>query len=552
MAAEAPLPIQTGERWPLSETAVGLVVRSGLPICAADMANDARFVDPVDLRWVEQGFRSLIIVPLCLVSGIVGTITVFSRCLAAYDDDEVALLQQAARQIAAPIDALYRHTCSRRLAVAEERNRIARQMYDGLVQSLTGALLQLDAAERQSLAAAPVQLELQQIRATLRRALAEARGSLWNLQPSALEDQSLPDVLRAEIDHWGKLSGVPVRLFVRGEALLALPLEAALLRIVQEALHNTAAHADAREVRVELEYTANEVRLQVSDDGRGFVVPPVIEANAQTGLGVMASRARGAGGECSVSSWPNNGTRVEARFPRVATIAPAPAALRLSTGDTMRPVRLLLVEPQTLIRQALSELIGRINGVSIVAAVADGYAALDSVRRTQPDLVLMEMELPGMDGAATLQQLQAQQPDLTVVMLTSSDSSENLARAVQAGARGYILKDSSFEHLSAALHDVLRGEVAIERRLTRHLAERFAHLRSGRHAHDSLSDRELEVLRLMVAGQRNREIASSLLVSEHTVKTHISNIFQKLGVNDRAGAVTVALQRNIGGLAVSG
>lgn len=554
LAAPGPLPVRSGERWPLHATVLGRVVSSGLPVCAADMSSDERFADPIGRRWVVAGLHSLLSVPLC-VDGVrrVGTLTILSRQIGAFRLEHEPLLTATANAMAPIVEHCYQHVCSRRLAVGEERSRIARTMYDTLAHDLSGVLVQLEAVERRGNRDARQSSDLFKARAMLRSALDNARRSLWNLQPSVLEEQALPEALRDELQRWEHLSGTPARLFVRGEALLPLAVETAVLRVAQEALQNVAAHSHAREVRVELEFTPDEVRLLVSDDGGGFVVPPDLSAtDGQSGLGVMHARTSAVGGRLTVSSWPANGTRVEARFPRGGpAIEPLSSDLSLAPGSS-RAVRALVVEPQALVRLGLVALLSRIDGVLVVGDAADGYGALELVRRTSPDLVLLEMQLPGMDGAATVEQLLAMAPQTLTVILTSSDAADNLTRAVQAGARGYLLKDSGLDQLRSTLAAVLRGEVAIERRLTRHLAERFAHLCKSRHPHDSLSERELEVLRLMVEGRRNRAIADALLVSEHTVKTHIANIFQKLGVNDRASAISTALQRNVGGLALDG
>jgi DNA-binding NarL/FixJ family response regulator/signal transduction histidine kinase len=554
LAAAGPLSVRSGERWPQHATVLGRVVSSGQPVRADDLAADARFADPIGRRWVAAGLHSLLSVPLC-VDGTqrVGTLTLFSRRVGAFRAEHEPVLLAMADAMAPVVEQCYQHARSRRLAVGEERSRIARTMYDSLAHDLADVLVQLEAVERRADRHAAWSDELHKARTMLRCALENARRSLWNLQPSALEEQPLPEALRDELQHWEALHGTPARLFVRGEAMLPLAVETAVLRVAQEALLNVATHAQARELRVELEYTPDEIRLLVSDDGNGFVAPADCSTtDVQSGLGVMHARTSAVGGRLTVSSWPANGTRVEARFPRSGPVLePLPVDLSLAVGVD-RALRALVVEPQAIVRQGLVALLSRIDGMLVVGDAPDGYKALELARRTAPDLVLLEMQLPGMDGAATVEQLLALHPQTLAVILTSSDAADSLTRSVQAGARGYLLKDSGFEQLRATLYAVLRGEVVIERRLTRHLAERFAHLYKSRHPHDSLSERELEVLRLMVEGRRNRAIADALLVSEHTVKTHIANIFQKLGVNDRAAAVYTAIQRNVGGLAIAG
>lgn len=207
--------------------------------------------------------------------------------------------------------------------------------------------------------------------------------------------------------------------------------------------------------------------------------------------------------------------------------------------------RILVVDDHMLIRQGLIELIRKIEGLSVIGEAGDGDAAVDAVRRLHPDLVLMDMRLSGIDGATATKQLLSEYPDLHVIMLTNSDDKNDLVRAIEAGAHGYILKEASIEQLTETIRAVLRGEAVVERRITHHLFERFNHLLRQQHQSDELSVRELEVLQLVVEGKRNKDIAEALVVSEHTVKSHISNIFQKLGVADRASAVSVALRRNL-------
>jgi DNA-binding NarL/FixJ family response regulator/signal transduction histidine kinase len=550
LATATPITPQAGERQALNETVAGLVVRDGQTLWTNDMAIDARFRGENDLQWIAAGFRSFISVPLRVKSRIIGTLNVLAHTSNFYTQADVAMVEQVANAIAIFLDNMYLHSRIRHLIIAEERSRIARDIHDTLMQSLTSIILQLDTTERNYLNNERVCIDLRHIRQAVQRALAEARYRMWDLHPRSLTAQPLPQVLGDELVIWKQTSGVPARLFVRGEGKPSLAVEVAVLRIMQEALHNIHKYACAHEVRVDLEYNEHDVRLLVADDGVGFdpQQPRSSATLTSNGFGMMAmrERAHAAGGRFHISSWPNNGTRVEASFPLAAHKERVPVA------DASHPVpltaRVLIVDDHALIRQGLVEIVSHIDGLEVIGTAKDGYDAIAVTRQLRPDLVLMDMRLPGIDGAATTKQLLLEYPELHVIMLTSSDASDDLARAIEAGARGYMLKEASIEQLAETIQAVLLGEAVVERRITHHLFERFNHLLRDRHQSDVLSERELEVLRLMVEGYRNRDIAEELVLSEHTIKSHISSIFQKLGVRDRAGAISAALQRNLSGI----
>jgi len=157
----------------------------------------------------------------------------------------------------------------------------------------------------------------------------------------------------------------------------------------------------------------------------------------------------------------------------------------------------------------------------------------------------MDLHMPEMDGIEAMIRIRAENPDIKFLVLTTYDTDEDIFRAIQAGAKGYLLKDASREELFQAVRAVHRGESLIEPGVAAKVLDRFAQLSRQRSETEVLSGREVEVLRLMAKGAANKEIAASLSISESTVKTHVANIFQKLDVNDRTEAVTTAMQRGI-------
>lgn len=176
----------------------------------------------------------------------------------------------------------------------------------------------------------------------------------------------------------------------------------------------------------------------------------------------------------------------------------------------------------------------------VVGEAGDGRQAVDSAERLRPDIVLMDLRMPVMDGVAALGEIKTRQPQIQVLVLTTYDSDADILPAIEAGASGYLLKDSSREDLYDGIRAAARGETVLAPAVAARLIGR---MRTP--ADDQLSSRELEVLQLVAEGASNSDIAAQLHISQATVKSHLVNIFGKLGVSDRTAAVTAALRRGI-------
>lgn len=201
------------------------------------------------------------------------------------------------------------------------------------------------------------------------------------------------------------------------------------------------------------------------------------------------------------------------------------------------PVRILIVEDHTIVRQGLVALLKTEPGVAVLAEAADGEQAVTLFQRHQPDITLMDLRLPKLSGVEAIQRIRRESPQAKIIVLTTFDGDEDIYRAIQAGARGYLLKGMGADELLDAIYSVHSGKT----RFPPEIAERLA----GRISGPLLTERETDVLRQIVRGQSNKEIAATLFVSEATVKTHINNLLGKLGVSDRTQAATMALQRGI-------
>ena len=200
-------------------------------------------------------------------------------------------------------------------------------------------------------------------------------------------------------------------------------------------------------------------------------------------------------------------------------------------------LRIMLVDDHYLVRMGLTSVINLEPDMTICAEAATGEQAIAMYRAKRPDVTLMDLRLPGMNGADTIQAIRRDVPDARFVMLSTYVCDEEIYGALQAGAMAYLVKSVQREELTTAIRKAAAGQRHIPPEVAARLADRVAGCQ--------LSARELEVLRLLVSGRRNREVATALDITEGTVKLHVSSILAKLGAEDRTEAVTIALQRGI-------
>ena len=183
-------------------------------------------------------------------------------------------------------------------------------------------------------------------------------------------------------------------------------------------------------------------------------------------------------------------------------------------------------------------------GIEVVGSAADGEAAIDAARRERADVVLMDLRMPRLDGVEATRRVVASLPNTRVIVLTTYADDASVFAALKAGARGYLTKDADAADIQRAIETVHRGEALLDPSVQRRLLEGFSSTSSTEHP-DGLTDREVDVLRLIAGGFSNQEIASRLFISEATVKTHINNIFSKANLRDRGQAVAYAFRKGI-------
>ena len=206
------------------------------------------------------------------------------------------------------------------------------------------------------------------------------------------------------------------------------------------------------------------------------------------------------------------------------------------------PIRIVVADDHPIVRGGLVALLSAADDIEVVGEASDGEMAVQLALESLPDLVLMDLRMPGIDGDVSTARILSAQPGIRVVVLTTYESDDSILRAIEAGASGYLLKAAPQEEILAGIRSVARGEVALAPSIAALLVRR---VRAPQTRSVTLSDRETQVLALVAAGMSNRTIAAELFVSEATVKTHLLHTFEKLGVSDRTRAVTLAMERGL-------
>ncbi len=214
----------------------------------------------------------------------------------------------------------------------------------------------------------------------------------------------------------------------------------------------------------------------------------------------------------------------------------------MAEGNT--PIRVMLVDDHTVVRQGLRGFFDLLDDIDVVGEAADGNAAVAEATRCQPDVILMDLVMPGMDGLGAIAAIKQAQPEIEIVALTSFIEEEKVSTALEAGATGYLLKDAEAEEVADAVRAAHAGETHLDPAVARLLAQRLRERKTAAPV-EPLTDREREVLSLVGRGASNKEIASALFITERTARTHVSNILGKLGLSSRTQAALYAVEHKM-------
>jgi NarL family two-component system response regulator LiaR len=211
-------------------------------------------------------------------------------------------------------------------------------------------------------------------------------------------------------------------------------------------------------------------------------------------------------------------------------------------------IRLLIVDDHGIVRRGIKALVATEKDMQVVGEAENGTEAVEKAASLKPDVILMDLVMPSMDGIEATSRITAQQPGARILVLTSFAADDKVFPAMKAGALGYLLKDSSPEQLLEAIRQVYRGEPSLEPAIARKVLQELSHPGKGKPTAEPLTQRELEVLRLISQGLSNKEIAAKIFVAEWTVRTHVSNVLSKLHLASRTQAALYALRSGLASL----
>ncbi len=536
---------------------------TSLPVYIPNVQDDVTLPHELISLMKNEDIESVLMATLQHESEMLGALVVYPRVDRNVTPSEISMFQGFADMAALSVTASRQVEQQRSVAALAERNRLAREIHDTVAQSLSALSLQLETAQAylESGDRTAADEMLKAVRDQAKTALQETRRAIQGLSAAPLDTLSLPEAISEELTRNFADDEVSTQFVVTGSERAVQPeVGTALLRIAQEALNNARRHANAHRIRVGLQYTPEELVLLVEDDGAGFNTSLERTPGAEGGYGLfgMEERALLLGGSLQVDSTPGWGTRIRASVPCRAMNAiesPSPAQsppAEPSQLETVRVdhLRILLADDHTLARQGLRSMLETDAAIRVEAEAANGKAAFEIATRLRPDVVLLDLQMPEWDGIETLKHLRAELPELPVIIITSAATDLQIAEALQAGAKGFLLKDAAGPEILAAVRAAFRGETVLSSTLSVRLAALATNQNAPSHRNSAgatfgLNEREMEVLNLLAQGSRNKEIAAALFLAPKTVEFHLSNIFSKMQVSNRTEAARLALENGL-------
>ena len=402
-----------------------------------------------------------------------------------------------------------------------------------------------------------------------REMLYEARAAEDAHSFTILPDVPLAEALARAVDETAEALQLSSRVVFSGEERsLSGEIEGLLYQIALAALAQVRQHNGARKLRFTLQYESDQLVMSIEDDGvpaaraipglfagdeRSLPVPPfTVKEDAHNPnsddalLARLRNRVEMLGGSLEVITSIEQGTQVRACLPylRQAQVREELAMDALKSSPA-NPLRVLVVDSLAVTRAGLRRLLESYSDLLVIGEAADSVQAVSETAELGPQVVIMDAQLPGGQSLEALRQIKLLNPDTRVLLLTTLEREEYLYETLRAGADGYALKDILPDELAQAVRSVARGEVLVQPQIASRLISRFGKQERAINALESLTARELEVLRLLARGMRNKEIAARLYVSERTVNFHLANIYQKLHVSGRTEALSKAHEQGL-------
>ncbi|MEK8129451.1 hybrid sensor histidine kinase/response regulator transcription factor [Paenibacillus filicis] len=420
-----------------------------------------------------------------------------------------------------------------RITLAEERHRLAKDLHDTIGHSYTSIMMSLEQL-RPELSATAGEQRLEPLLELTRKGLEEVRTYLHQME-SPYERLPLLESLQQLAQEFQAHANVPVRFRVFGEEYpLSQQAKMTCYRCLQESLTNAVRHGQATAITVTLQFEERQLRLEVQDNGNGMAI-----RQEGFGLTAMKERAMNLQGQVSVYSEPGQGTLIVCTLPRQA-----------ERPDEV--IRLLIVDDQPFIRESLHALLKAHKDLEVVGLAENGEQAIQLCEELSPQLILMDLDMPTMNGMTAARILKEKWPHMPILILTAFQDPEQALEVLRSGADGYLLKTTDPRVLAENIRLVYRGGTLIDPDISSQL---FGQLETEKNDPESaeppttntfdLTARELEILTMLSKGLRYKTIASKLYLSDGTVRNYASSAYLKLGVRNREDAVQKAMDAGL-------
>lgn len=409
-----------------------------------------------------------------------------------------------------------------KMTLLEERYRLARELHDTIGHSYTSLILGMEAL-RPQIRLPEGEEKLGALLNLARNGLDEIRRQVHHMDPME-ESVPLDLSLMQMIEEFKTSTGIRVFFRTMGQPYPVMKqAKLVLYRCLQEALTNASRHGRASRIEVTLQYDAASLMLQIQDNGAGST-----KLQYGFGLTAMQDRLSALQGNLYVHSHEEQGTLVTCAIPN-------------RTHEGTERIKVLIVDDQLLVLESLRLLLGEEKDMQVRTA-CNGRQAMDACERELPDLILMDIHMPEMDGLHTTRLVKENWPDVRVIMMTTLDEVDVATESLRLGAEGYLLKSIHPKELAATVRLVYSGGTMISPHVAQQLFQR-----PEKNVVDpyGLTERELNILQCLTEGHRNKEIARKLHLSEGTVRNYISSVYLKLQVSDRDTAVAKAIEEQI-------
>lgn len=417
-----------------------------------------------------------------------------------------------------------------RITLAEERNRMSRELHDTVGHAYTSIIMGMEAFRAELATEKGIQ-RLDSLLELGRKSIEEVRGYLHQME-SQQQSLSLVQSLQKLGDEFQEHARVEVSFRAFGEeSRLSRQAKMAFIRCLQESLTNAVRHGQATDITVSLKFGHRDTRLEVHDNGRGME-----EWQEGFGMNAMKERAMNLQGQVFVYTKPGAGTLVTCTLPRQAEME----------NDL---IQLLIVDDQPFIRESLQVLLDKYQDLKVVGSAEDGEQAVDLCGRLQPHVVLMDLDMPRMNGSEATKVIKQQWPHIRVLIFTTFQDAEQALDLLRSGADGFLLKSAEPLELADTIRLIHRGGTLIDRGMSHEIFKKLdksvkSTQLKATNDYD-LTNREIEILQLVAKGLRYKTIASKLYLSDGTVRNYASSAYIKLGVHNKEEAVQKALKIGI-------